>query len=201
MPSYSGDYDIEYDYEAETDFQDFDGKCLGEEEEEEYGYGIDTDSFYIALDDVYYGGDHGTTKKASISKRMSVYIPDLGLTPTYFKEYTREEINSYFVNYLSRVLCSPYDPIVKKVHKVHTKLNRRTDTISCCVYVEWYNDEKTWFLQKDIKDKNKKVSVKFTVDGFEWKLRKNCKPVGDFNYEEKLRAEITGSRWGKMYAY
>ena len=192
MPSYSGDYEREYDYEVETDFQGND-----DQGKQEYGYGIDTESFHLTYNDAYYGnGKWFGDKKVSISKQMSIYIPDLGLSPTYFKEYTRDEINTYFVNYLSRVLCSPYDPIVKKIHKVHTKMNEKTDTISCAVYVEWYNDMKTAVFQKIIKDKTQKVSIKFELDGFEWKLQKNYKPVGDFNYEEKLRAEI--ERFGNL---
>jgi hypothetical protein len=203
MPSYSGDYETEYDYEIETDFREIDqgggrGHCCGQgyycnEYEYEYGYGIDTDSFYLTRNDVYYGdGDDTMTaaKNVSISKQMSIYIPDLGFTPEYFKDYTREEINTYFVTYLSRVLCSPYHPIVKKIHKVHAKLDNEIDTISCTVYVEWYDNAKTWLLQKDIKDKTQKISIKFEIDGFEWKLQKNYKPVCDFRYEEKLRAEI-----------
>lgn len=195
MPSYSGDYEREYDYEVETDFQFNDYK--GKQCKQEYGYGIDTESFHLTYNDAYYGnGKWFGDKKVSISKQMSIYIPDLGLSPTYFKDYTRHEINTYFVNYLSRVLCSPYDPIVKKIHKVHAKMNENTDTISCTVYVEWYNDVKTDVFQKIVKDKTQKVSIKFELDGFEWKLQKNYKPVGDFDYEEKLRAEI--ERFGNL---
>lgn len=204
--------DREYDYEAETDFQHFDqdiDDCDNARDNArdydkkgvtgfDYGYGIDTESFHLTLNDAYYGNSRqtDTTKKVIISKQMSIYIPDLGLSPKYFKEYTREEINAYFVNYLTRVLCSPYDSVVKKIHKVHVKLNTKTDTISCAVYVEWYNDNKTMVLQKNIRDKKQKVSIKFELDGFEWKLRKNHTPVGDFDYEEKLRSEI--NRLGMM---
>jgi len=189
MPSYSGDYETEYDYEAETDYE----YCRNSKDKQEYGYGIDTESFHLTYNDAYYGNGKSfgdKDKKVRISKKMSIYIPDLGLTPTYFNQYTQEETNDYFVDYLSRVLCSPYDPIVKKIHKVHAKLNKKTDTISCAVYVEWYNDMKTVVFQKNIKDKTQKVSIKFEIDGFEWKLQKNYKPLGDFNYEEKLRAQL-----------
>ena len=199
MPSYSGDYETEYDYEidADTDFQEIDqGGCCSCCCGYEYGYGIDTDSFYLTRNGVYYGDgdDTITAKNVSISKQMSIYIPDLGLSPEYFKDYTLDEIYTYFVNYLSRVLCSPYRPIVEKIHKVHTKLDKSRDTISCAVYVEWYDNAKTWLLQKAIKDKTQNVSIKFEIDGFEWNLQKNYKPVCDFKYEEKLRAEIEAFR-------
>ena len=228
MPFCSGSYEKEYDYERDTDFQDYEGQyqgfdngeydeqcngeydeqcngeydeqCNGEYDEQcngeyEYGYGIDTDSFYLTRNGMNYDNynewleEKHVESNGRISKRMSIYIPDLGFTPKYFKNDRREEINSYFVDYLTRVLCSPYHRIVKKVHKVHTEMNKKTDTVSCTVYVEWYDNIKSWLLQTDIKNKKQNISVKFS-DGFEWKLRKNYKPIGDFTYEEKLRAEI-----------
>jgi hypothetical protein len=250
MPYSAGAYEMEYDYEGETDNMDLDNDdnmdldCDdnmdldnddnmdldnddnmdldnddriveqhdvvvvddGKTETKKYGYGIDTNSYYLARNGVKYseyydnlidenGRARGNKNKGQhISTRMSIYIPDLGITPKYFKKNTREEINSYLLDYVNRVLCFGYYPIVKTVHKIHTKMKKRTDTISCRVYVEWYDNMKTQLLQKDIKNKKTNVSVRFE-DGFEWKLRRNYKPVGEFNYEEKLRAKIKRLNW------
>lgn len=215
MPSYSGPYEVEYDYERENDVKYY--NCGYEDGQfkvvcgYKYGYGIDNNTFYLARNGVCYDEwireknvsiGYGGIIDGLISKSMSIYIPDIGITPKYFEKYTHEEINNYFVDYLSRVLCwYPHHMIVKKIHKVHSKLDKDTDTISCKVYVEWYDNTKTWLLQKDIRNKKQRVSIKFE-DGFEWRLLMNYRPVGDFEYEEKLRSEIDWLRtMGKTQLY
>jgi hypothetical protein len=228
MPYSAGAYEMEYDYEGETDIMELDCDDIMELDCDDriveqhdggvgdgdnsshykggnikkYGYGIDTNSYYLTRNGVKYSeyydnliDENGRARaRRNISTRMSIYVPDLGITPKYFKKNTNEEINSYLLDYVKRVLCFGHCPIVKTVHKIYTKMNKRTDTISCRVYVEWYDDIKTWMFQKDIKNKRTNVSIKFE-DGFEWKLRKNYKPAGEFNYEEKLRAKIKRLNW------